>query len=179
MERLLEGYSFLFDRVAFRLTENGCLECAVQSSWCIDNPRSRTGAESFNSDYERILPHIRQVVRCMSSEWSDLPPGVVPPSKLKPKPCGVQPTGVNFQPAPWAERSSVPEDDSPGRCEAVRMADNNVRLKPRCSAEYVRLFHPDPVRPARMFPPQNFRQFGVECTLCSLGHSCRFSAIPR
>ncbi len=55
----------------------------------------------------------------------------------------------------------------------------NLTVPPRRSAEYVRLFHPDPVRTARMFSPQNFRQFGVECTLCSLGHSCRFSTTPR
>ena len=58
------------------------------------------------------------------------------------------------------------------------MTDDNVRPKPRRSAEYVRLFHPDPVRPARMFSPQNFRQFGVECTLCSLGFSWSIFRYP-
>ena len=49
----------------------------------------------------------------------DLPPRVVPPSKLEPESCGVQPTGVNSQPASWAERPPAPEADSPGRYEAA------------------------------------------------------------
>ncbi len=49
----------------------------------------------------------------------DLPPGVVPPFKLEPELSGVQPMGMNSQPALWAERPPVPENDSPGRCEAA------------------------------------------------------------
>lgn len=37
MERLREGHSFVFGRVVFCFRSDCCLECAVQSSWQVEN----------------------------------------------------------------------------------------------------------------------------------------------
>ena len=64
------------------------------------------------------------------------------------------------------------------------MTDDYVRLQPCRFTEDVSLFHPNPVWPTGMFPPQHFCQFRIECGLRGSGHKlsildCLADAVAR
>ena len=68
---------------------------------------------SFNQKMNRSL--VFDLV-LLGGVWIHLPPTSGTPSRLEPEPCGVQPTGVNSQPAAWAERPERPSaaaEDNP------------------------------------------------------------------
>jgi hypothetical protein len=57
LQRLQEGYPFIFDGVAFRLTDDGCLACDIQSSWQIDSLTDQRALDDFERG-KSVLMHI-------------------------------------------------------------------------------------------------------------------------
>jgi len=57
LQRLQEGRPFILDRVAFRIADEGFLECAIQSSWQIDNLTDQRARDDF-AHAKKVLKHI-------------------------------------------------------------------------------------------------------------------------